>query len=87
MIIIILSMQSYAESTLFNWAIGHSVRILQYLQIMINQNFVVNYHKMMCMVNFAILILITIIIEFIIIASTIDLFIINFIILLSEFQM
>ena len=83
----ILSMQSYAESTLFNWVIGHSLRILQFIEIMINQHFVVNYYKMMCMVTLAILILITIIIEFIIIASTIDLFIIIFIILLSELQM
>ena len=87
MIIMILSMQSYAESTLFNWAIGHSLRILQFIEIMINQNFVVNNYKMMCMVTFTILILMIMTIEFIIIASTIDLFIIIFIILLSEFQM
>ena len=57
MIIMILSVQSYVESTLFNWAIGHSVWILQFIEIMINQNFVVNNYKMMCMVTFTILIL------------------------------
>ena len=87
MIIMILSVQSYVESTLFNWAIGHSVWILQFIEIMINQHFVVNYYKMMCMETLAIVIFIMMITEFIIIASTIDLLIIIFIILLSEFQM
>ena len=41
MIIMILSMQSYAESTLCSWAIGHSLRILQFIEVIINQNFVV----------------------------------------------